>query len=106
MRNLTILAVLSVSIFSLVGCAADAEPSGTNTQNQNPPNEALIEQATPTPYDWQSEAAKSARRVGPDPLLDEAVAAPSVRYVDTETEDIVKGFGKKPNGLFDQKLTR
>lgn len=105
MRNLTILAVLSVSIFSLAGCAADAEPSGTSTQNQNPPNEALIEEANPSPYDWQTEAAKSARRVGPDPLLDEAVVGPSIRYVDTETEDIVDGFGK-PKGAFEQRLTR
>jgi hypothetical protein len=105
MRLITTLAVVSVSIFALAGCAADAEPTNTNTQNQNPPVEPLDEEGAPAPYDFRQEAANRAKRVGTDPLLRDAVTDPDHRIVNTEAEEIVKGFGRSNNILEEKRFT-
>lgn len=104
MRLITTLAVVSVSIFALAGCAADAEPTNTNTQNQNPPAEPLDEPGAPAPYDFRGEAANRAKLVGTDPLVREAVTSPEHRYVNTEAEEIVKGFGRGNNILEEKRF--
>ncbi len=91
------LAVVAVSIFSIAGCAADAEPAKT-TQNQTP---AVLDDGPPAPepYDFQWEAKQQQARVGTDPIVQQANDLTKHRIVNTEAEQIVNGFTTHRNDI-------